>query len=155
MISRVDDEMSTWSDLPHKFEAGTSAIAEVIGLGAAVDYLSALGMENVRAHEEALTAYALERLPEVPGLTLFGPPDVSARGGVVSFSIEGIHPHDIAEVCDRYAVCIRAGHHCTQPLMRRLGVGATGRASFHVYNHPDDVDRLVEALLDARRVFEL
>jgi cysteine desulfurase / selenocysteine lyase len=155
MISRVDDEMSTWSDLPHKFEAGTSAIAEVIGLGAAVDYLSALGMENVRAHEEALTAYALERLPEVPGLTLFGPTDVSARGGVVSFSMEGIHPHDIAEVCDRHAVCIRAGHHCTQPLMRRLGVGATGRASFHVYNHPDDVDRLVEALLDARRVFEL
>jgi cysteine desulfurase / selenocysteine lyase len=155
MISRVDDEMSTWSDLPHKFEAGTSAIAEVIGLGAAIDYLSALGMDSVRAHEESLTAYALERLPEVPGLTVFGPPDVERRGGVVSFSIEGIHPHDIAEVCDRHAVCIRAGHHCTQPLMRRLGVGATGRASFHVYNHTDDVDRLVEALQDARRVFEL
>jgi cysteine desulfurase / selenocysteine lyase len=155
MISRVDDEMSTWSDLPHKFEAGTSAIAEVIGLGAAIDYLSALGMDSVRAHEESLTAYALERLPEVPGLTVFGPPDVERRGGVVSFSIEGIHPHDIAEVCDRHAVCIRAGHHCTQPLMRRLGVGATGRASFHVYNHTDDVDRLVEALHDARRVFEL
>jgi cysteine desulfurase / selenocysteine lyase len=155
MINRVDDEMSTWSELPHKFEAGTSAIAEVIGLGAAVDYLSALGMENVRAHEEALTTYALERLPEVPGLTLYGPSDVSARGGVVSFSMEGLHPHDIAEVCDRHAVCIRAGHHCTQPLMRRLGVGSTGRASFHVYNHQDDVDRLVEALLDARRVFEL
>jgi cysteine desulfurase / selenocysteine lyase len=155
MISRVDDEMSTWSDLPHKFEAGTSAIAEVIGLGAAVDYLSALGMDAVRAHEESLTAYALERLPEVPGLTVFGPADASARGGVVSFSMEGLHPHDIAEVCDRHAVCIRAGHHCTQPLMRRLGVGATGRASFHVYNHTDDVDRLVEALHDARRVFEL
>jgi cysteine desulfurase / selenocysteine lyase len=155
MISRVDDEMSTWSDLPHKFEAGTSAIAEVIGLGAAIDYLSALGMDSVRAHEESLTAYALERLPELPGLTVFGPPDVQRRGGVVSFSIEGIHPHDIAEVCDRHAVCIRAGHHCTQPLMRRLGVGATGRASFHVYNHTDDVDRLVEALQDARRVFEL
>jgi cysteine desulfurase/selenocysteine lyase len=155
MISRVDDEMSTWSELPHKFEAGTSAIAEVIGLGAAIDYLSALGMDAVRAHEESLTAYALERLPEVPGLTVFGPADASARGGVVSFSMEGIHPHDIAEVCDRHAVCIRAGHHCTQPLMRRLGVGATGRASFHVYNHTDDVDRLVEALHDARRVFEL
>jgi cysteine desulfurase/selenocysteine lyase len=155
MISRVDDQMSTWSDLPHKYEAGTSAIAEAIGLGAAVDYLSALGMENVRAHEESLTAYALERLSEVPGLTIFGPPDVERRGGVVSFSMEGIHPHDIAEVCDRHAVCIRAGHHCAQPLMRRLGVGATGRASFHVYNHPDDVDRLVEALQDARRVFEL
>lgn len=155
MISRVDDEMSTWSELPHKFEAGTSAIAEVIGLGAAIDYLSALGMDVVRAHEESLTAYALERLPEVPGLTVYGPAEASARGGVVSFSMEGIHPHDIAEVCDRHAVCIRAGHHCTQPLMRRLGVGATGRASFHVYNHTDDVDRLVEALHDARRVFEL
>jgi cysteine desulfurase/selenocysteine lyase len=155
MISRVDDEVSTWAELPHKFEAGTSAIAEAIGLGAAVDYLSGLGMETVRAHEEALTAYALERLPEVPGLTVFGPSDASGRGGVVSFAIEGIHPHDIAEVCDRHAVCIRAGHHCTQPLMRRLGVGATGRASFHVYNHPDDVNRLVDALLDARRVFEL
>jgi cysteine desulfurase / selenocysteine lyase len=155
MISRVDDDSSTWSDLPHKYEAGTSAIAEVIGLGAAIDYLSALDMENVRAHEEALTTYALERLTEVPGLTVYGPADVSQRGGVVSFSMEGIHPHDIAEVCDRHAVCIRAGHHCTQPLMRRLGVGATGRASFHVYNHPEDVDRLIEALLDARRVFEL
>jgi cysteine desulfurase / selenocysteine lyase len=155
MISRVDDEMSTWAELPHKFEAGTSAIAEAIGVGAAIDYLSALGMDNVRAHERELTAYALERLPEVPGLTLYGPPDADRRGGVVSFSMEGIHPHDIAEVCDRFAVCIRAGHHCAQPLMRRLGVGATGRASFHVYNAPEDVDRLVEALHEARRVFEL
>ena len=155
MITRVDDEMSSWSELPHKFEAGTSAIAEVIGLGAAVDYLSALGMENVRGHERELTAYALERLAEVPGLTLYGPADADRRGGVVSFSIEGIHPHDIAEVCDRRAVCIRAGHHCAQPLMRRLGVGATGRASFHVYNSPDDVDRLIEALHEARRVFQL
>jgi cysteine desulfurase/selenocysteine lyase len=155
MISRVDDEMSTWSELPHKFEAGTSAIAEVIGVGAAIDYLSGLGMENVRAHEIALTSYALERLPEVPDLTVYGPSDPQLRGGVVSFSMEGIHPHDIAEVCDRHAVCIRAGHHCAQPLMRRLGVGATGRASFHVYNQPEDVDRLVEALHDARRVFEL
>jgi cysteine desulfurase / selenocysteine lyase len=155
MISRVDDEMSTWADLPHKYEAGTSAIAEGIGLGAAVDYLSALGMEDVRAHELALTTYALERLPEVPGLTVFGPPDAERRGGVVSFSMEGIHPHDIAEVCDRHAVCIRAGHHCAQPLMRVLGVGATARASFHVYNSPEDVDRLIDALHDARRVFEL
>jgi cysteine desulfurase/selenocysteine lyase len=155
MISRVDDEMSTWAELPHKFEAGTSAIAEAIGLGAAIDYLSALGMENVRAHERELTAYALERLPEVPGLTLYGSPNPDRRGGVVSFSMEGIHPHDIAEVCDRFAVCIRAGHHCAQPLMRRLGVGATARASFHVYNAPEDVDRLLEALHEARRVFEL
>ena len=155
MISRVDDEMSTWAELPHKFEAGTSAIAEAIGLGAATDYLSGLGMENVRTHERELTAYALERLPEVPGLTVYGPPDAERRGGVVSFSMEGIHPHDIAEVCDRYAVCIRAGHHCAQPLMRRLGVAATGRASFHVYNAPEDIDRLIDALHEARRVFEL
>jgi cysteine desulfurase/selenocysteine lyase len=155
MISRVDDDMSTWAELPHKFEAGTSAIAEAIGLGAAIDYLSALGMENVRAHERELAAYALERLPEVPGLTIYGPPDAERRGGVVSFSMEGIHPHDIAEVCDRHAVCIRAGHHCAQPLMRKLGVGATGRASFHVYNAPEDVDRLITALHEARRVFEL
>ena len=155
MISRVDDEMSTWAELPHKFEAGTSAIAEAIGLGAAIDYLSGLGMETVRTHERELTAYALERLPEVPGLTVYGPPDAERRGGVVSFSMEGIHPHDIAEVCDRYAVCIRAGHHCAQPLMRRLGVAATGRASFHVYNAPEDIDRLIDALHEARRVFEL
>jgi cysteine desulfurase/selenocysteine lyase len=155
MISRVDDEMSTWAELPHKFEAGTSAIAEAIGLGAAIDYLSELGMENVRTHERDLTSYALERLPEVPGITLHGPPDPDRRGGVVSFSLEGIHPHDIAEVCDRYAVCIRAGHHCAQPLMHRLGVGATARASFHVYNAPEDVERLLEALHEARRVFEL
>jgi cysteine desulfurase / selenocysteine lyase len=155
MISRVDDDMSTWAELPHKFEAGTSAIAEAIGLGAAIDYLSDLGMENVRTHERELTTYALERLPEVPGITLYGPPAADRRGGVVSFSMEGIHPHDIAEVCDRFAVCIRAGHHCAQPLMRLLGVGATGRASFHVYNAPEDVDRLLEALHEARRVFEL
>jgi len=155
MISRVDDELSTWAELPHKFEAGTSAIAEAIGLGAAIDYLSDLGMENVRTHERDLTTYALERLPEVPDITLHGPPDPDRRGGVVSFSMEGIHPHDIAEVCDRFAVCIRAGHHCAQPLMRRLGVGATARASFHVYNAPENVDRLLEALHEARRVFEL
>jgi cysteine desulfurase / selenocysteine lyase len=155
MISRVDLETSTWSDIPGKFEAGTSAIAEGVGLGAAVDYLSALGMEAVRAHERELTAYALERLPEVPGLTLFGPSDPERRGGVVSFAMEGLHPHDLAEICDREGVCIRAGHHCAQPLMRALGVAATARASFHVYNAREDVDRLVAALTTAREVFEL
>ena len=134
---------------------GHPAIAEAIGLGAAIDYLDALGMERVRAHERDLTAYALERLPEVEGITLFGPPDLDRRGGVVSFTIEGMHPHDIAELCDREAVCVRAGHHCAQPLMRCLGVGATARASFHVYNSRDDVDRLVDALGNAREVFEL
>jgi cysteine desulfurase/selenocysteine lyase len=155
MISRVGFDESTWNELPWKFEAGTSPIAEGVGLGAAVDYLSAIGMESVRAHERDLTAYALERLPEIEGITLFGPLDPDRRGGVVSFAIEGIHPHDIAELCDREGVCIRAGHHCAQPLMRRLGVAATARASFHVYNSREDVDRLVEALGKAREVFEL
>jgi len=155
MISRVGFEESSWNELPWKFEAGTSPIAEGVGLGAAVDYLSSLGMESVRAHERELTAYALDRLPEVQGIRVFGPLDPDRRGGVVSFAIEGIHPHDIAELCDREGVCIRAGHHCAQPLMRMLGVPATARASFHVYNSRDDVDRLVEALAGAREVFEL
>jgi cysteine desulfurase/selenocysteine lyase len=155
MISRVDFESSTWNELPWKFEAGTSPIAEGVGLGEAVDYLSALGMERVRAHEKDLTAYALERLPEVEGLRLFGPRDVERRGGVVSFELEGMHPHDIAELCDREAVCIRAGHHCAMPLMRQMGVPATARASFHVYNSKEDIDRLVDALHKARDVFKL
>jgi cysteine desulfurase/selenocysteine lyase len=155
MISKVELETSTWGELPSKFEAGTSAIAEGVGLGAAVDYLAAVGMERVREHERDLTAYALERLPEVEGLRLFGPSDPDGRGGVVSFVIEGMHPHDIAELCDRDAVCIRAGHHCAQPLMRKLGVGATARASFHVYNSREDVDQLIDALKGARNVFGL
>ena len=155
MISRVEREHSSWNELPWKFEAGTNAIAEAIGLGAAIDYLAGIGMERVREHERELTAYALERLPEVEGLTVYGPPSSDRRGGVLSFSIEGMHPHDIAELCDREAVCIRAGHHCAQPLMRCLGVGATARASFHVYNRREEVDRLVEALGKAREVFEL
>ena len=155
MISRVERERSTWNELPYKFEAGTSAATEAVGLGAAVDYLAAIGMENVRAHERDLTAYALERLPEVDGITLFGPTDLDRRGGVVPFAIEGIHPHDIAELCDREAVCVRAGHHCAQPLMRVLGVGATARASFQVYSSRDEVDRLVDALGKAREVFGL
>jgi cysteine desulfurase/selenocysteine lyase len=155
MISRVDRERSTWNELPYKFEAGTSAATEAVGLGAAVEYLDAIGMERVQAHERDLTAYALERLPEVDGIHLFGPADLDRRGGVVAFAIDGIHPHDIAELCDRQGVCVRAGHHCAQPLMRCLGVGATARASFHVYNSRDEVDRLVDALVKAREVFEL
>ncbi len=153
MIKQVDFDTSTWNDLPWKFEAGTSPIAEGVGLGVAIDYLSAVGMEVVRAHERELTAYALERLPEVPSLRLFGPTNADRRGGVISFALEGIHPHDIAELCDREAVCIRAGHHCAQPLMRRMGVPATARASFHLYNSRADVDRLVDALQGAREVF--
>ena len=155
MISRVEREHSSWNELPWKFEAGTSAVTEVVGLGAAVDYLASIGMENVRDHERELTAHALEALPRVDGLTVFGPASAERRGGVVSFAIDGIHPHDIAELCDRRAVCVRAGHHCAQPLMRLLGVGATARASFHVYNSREDTERLVDALDAAREVFRL
>jgi cysteine desulfurase / selenocysteine lyase len=153
VIRWLELDHSTWNDLPWKFEAGTPAIADGVGLGAAVDYLSALGMEAVREHERGLTAYALERLSEVAGLRTFGPPDTTERGGAVSFEVKGLHPHDIAEICNRDGVCIRAGHHCAQPLMRRLGVPATARASFQVYNTSDDVDRLVQAIEQAKRVF--
>jgi cysteine desulfurase / selenocysteine lyase len=155
MIATVGEQESTWSELPWKYEAGTSNIAEAWGLGAAVDYLTAIGMDTVRAHESELTAYALERLPEVPGLRLFGPNDLDKRGGAISFDVEGLHPHDLAELLGREGVCIRAGHHCAQPLMRHLGVAATARASFHVYNNRQDVDRLVDALHTARKVFQL
>ncbi|HEY2536487.1 MAG TPA: SufS family cysteine desulfurase [Solirubrobacteraceae bacterium] len=155
MISSVDFQSSTWNELPYKFEAGTPPIAEAVGLGAAVEYLSALGMERVREHERALTAYMLERLGEVPGLRVVGPPQAERRGGLASFTIEGIHPHDVAELADRGGVCIRAGHHCAQPLMRCLGVGATARASVGVYNEPSDIDALVDALLAGREVFGL
>ena len=155
MIASVDFHTASWNELPYKFEAGTPPIAEAVGLGAAVDYLSALGMERVRAHDQALTAYMLERLAEIPGLRVAGPPDAERRGGLVSFTIEGMHPHDIAELADRGGVCIRAGHHCAQPLMRCLGVSATARASVGVYNEPSDIDALVEALIRGREVFGL
>jgi len=155
MIASVDFQTATWNELPYKFEAGTPPIAEAVGLGAAVDYLSGLGMERVRGHERELTAYMLERLAEVPGLRVVGPPEAERRGGLASFTIEGIHPHDVAELADRGGVCIRAGHHCAQPLMRCLGVGATARASVGVYNEPSDIDALVDALLAGREVFGL
>jgi cysteine desulfurase / selenocysteine lyase len=155
MIASVDFQETTWNELPYKFEAGTPPIAEAVGLGAAVEYLSALGMENVREHERALTAYMLKRLAEVPGLRVVGPPAADRRGGLASFTIEGIHPHDIAELVDRGGVCIRAGHHCAQPLMRCLGVGATARASVGVYNERSDIDALIDALQAGREVFGL
>jgi cysteine desulfurase / selenocysteine lyase len=155
MIASVDFQTATWNELPYKFEAGTPPIAEAVGLGAAVDYLSALGMDRVRAHEQALSAYMLDRLAEVPGLRVVGPPEAERRGALASFTIEGIHPHDVAELVSRAGVCIRAGHHCAQPLMRCLGVGATARASLGVYNEPSDIDALVDALLAGREVFRL
>jgi cysteine desulfurase / selenocysteine lyase len=155
MIASVDFHQTTWNELPYKFEAGTPPIAEAVGLGAAVGYLEGLGMERVREHEQALTAYMLERLAQVPGLRVVGPLSAERRGGLASFTIDGIHPHDVAELCDRAGVCIRAGHHCAQPLMRCLGVGATARASVGVYNDRSDVDALVDALQAGRAVFGL
>jgi cysteine desulfurase/selenocysteine lyase len=155
MISSVDFDGASWNELPYKFEAGTPPIAEVVGLGAAVEYLGELGMERVREHERELTGYLLARLAEVPGLHVAGPPRAAQRGGLASFTIEGMHPHDIAELADRGGVCIRAGHHCAQPLMRCLGVAATARASVGVYNTATDVDALIDALQAGRRVFGL
>jgi cysteine desulfurase/selenocysteine lyase len=155
MIASVDFESSTWNELPYKFEAGTPPIAEAVGLGVAVEYLSTLGMERVREHERALTAHMLGRLAEVPGLRIVGPPNAEQRGGLASFTIEGLHPHDIAELADRGGVGIRAGHHCAQPLMRSMGVTATARASVGVYSTSDDIDALIGALQAGREVFGL
>ncbi len=154
MIRRVTLARTTFADVPERFEGGTPAIAQAIGLGVAVDYLSALGMEAVRQHEQELTAYALERLATVEGVRIFGPPDAARRGGVLSFYLGDIHPHDVASILDQQGIAIRAGHHCCQPLMDFLGVPATARASFYVYNSPEDVDALVEGLRMAKRIFE-
>jgi cysteine desulfurase/selenocysteine lyase len=153
MIATVERQQSSWKELPWKFEAGTSMIAEAIGLGAAVDYLDALGMERVREHERSLVAYALGRLAEQPGVNTFGPASVDERGGLVSFVVDGIHPHDVAELLGRVNVCVRASHHCAQPLMTKLGVTATARASFGPYNVREDVDALLDAVANAQRVF--
>jgi cysteine desulfurase/selenocysteine lyase len=154
MIHSVSFEKVTFAEPPARFEAGTSAIAEGIGLGAAVDFLSGLGMEAVRAHERELVAYATERLTaDVPGVSIHGPADPERRGALLSFSVEGIHPHDVAEILGRDGVCVRAGHHCAQPLMRRLGIGASTRASFAVHSAREDVDRLVAGLHTVQRVF--
>ena len=153
MIRTVRIEGTTYHDLPWRFEAGTQAIAEVIGLGAAVDYLSGLGMDAVRAHELDITEYAYEALSDIDGLTVYGPPP-SRRAGVISFALEGIHPHDLATIADRDQVCLRAGHHCAMPLMTRLGVAATARASFYVYTQKDEVDRLVGSIQEAQRIFK-
>jgi cysteine desulfurase/selenocysteine lyase len=152
MINSVRVDKTTWGELPHKFEAGTSPIAEAYGLGLAVDYLEAIGLEAIEAHEHDLAAYALGRLAEVPGIKLYGPP-AERRAGVVSFNMDGIHPHDVAQILDLQGVAIRAGHHCCQPLMQKLGVAATNRASFYLYTIPEEIDQLVEGLYAVRKVF--
>ncbi len=151
MIRSVKLEGTTWNELPYKFEAGTPAIGEVYGMGVAIDYLGEIGLEAIEQHEHELTAYALERLAEVPRIRLFGPP-LERRAGIVSFDLEGIHPHDVAQILDWEGVAIRAGHHCTQPLMTRLGVAATNRASFYLYTVPEEIDRLVEGLHKVQKV---
>jgi cysteine desulfurase / selenocysteine lyase len=152
MIARVTEEGSTWAEPPAKFEAGTMMVAEAIGLGAATDFLSGIGMDAVWEHSRDVVGYAVERLREVPGLTLYGP-DVEHRGSVCAFSLDGVHPHDVAEILGREGVCVRAGHHCAQPLMRRLGVSATSRASFAVHSTHEEVDRLIAGLETVREVF--
>jgi cysteine desulfurase/selenocysteine lyase len=155
MINTVDRHVSTWAPVPHKFEAGTPPIAEAVGFGAAVDYLSAIGMDVIAQHERDLTRYALDRLAEVPDLKVYGPDDVLLRGGAVSFELADIHPHDIATILDQEGIAIRAGHHCARPLMQYLDVPATARASFYLYNIPEEIDKLVVALMNARRIFGL
>ncbi|HML23035.1 MAG TPA: cysteine desulfurase [Aggregatilinea sp.] len=150
MIKRVTLEGSTWNTLPHKFEAGTPAIAEAIGMGAAVDYLRGIGMDNILAHERILVDYALDRLAEVPGLTLYGP-DADKRNGVATFTLKDLHAHDLAQLLDAEGVAIRAGHHCAMPLHQRFGIAASARASFYLYNTTDDVDALVDAIEVARK----
>jgi cysteine desulfurase/selenocysteine lyase len=151
MIRQVGDEKTTWAELPAKFEAGTSPVAEAVGLGAAIDYLEAVGLEAIEEYEHTLAAYALEQLADVPGITLYGPPP-NRRAGIVSFNVEGVHPHDMAQFLDLDGIAIRAGHHCCQPLMRRLGVAATNRASFYLYTIPEEIDRLAASV---RRIQEL
>jgi len=153
MIKKVTYEGATWNDLPWKFEAGTPNIADVIAFGAAIDYLSDVGMENVRQHEVEITGFALRRLSELDDMTIYGPRDLTQRGGVVSFNYGNLHPHDVGTILDRHGVAIRAGHHCTQPLMRQLGVSGTARASFYLYNTLEEVDVLVKALQAAREFF--
>jgi len=155
MIRKVTKELIPWADLPAKFEGGTPAIGEAVGFGAAVRWIDDLGLPAIHAAEAELTSYALERIAEVQGLTLFGPAAGDERGGIISFGIEGVHAHDISEILDRHGVAVRAGHHCAQVLMQRLGVPATTRASLAVYNTQGEIDRLVDGLQDARRVFEL
>lgn len=153
MISDVWIDHATWNEIPYKFEAGTPPIAEAVGLGVAIDYLNGIGLKAIRDHEVELTKYALERIREFSGIVVYGPSDAQAKGGVLSFNLEEAHAHDVGTILDTQGVAVRAGHHCAKPLMRRLGVPATVRASFYLYNTEEDVDRLVGALGEVRRLF--
>jgi cysteine desulfurase/selenocysteine lyase len=152
MIRAVGANETTWGELPHKFEAGTAPMAEAVGFGAAIDYLEDVGFDRIEQYEHELAAYALGRLAELPWVTCYGPP-ADRRAGIVSFNVDGVHPHDVAQVLDFDGVAIRAGHHCCQPLMRKLGVAATNRASFYLYTIPEEIDRLVAGLHRVRKAF--
>jgi len=155
MIREVHKYETTWNDLPYKFEAGTPNIADVIGFGAAIDYLSELGMDNVRAHEIELTKYAFEKMSQINGITIYGTKDISKRGGVISFNFHDVHPHDVATIIDREGIAIRSGHHCAQVLMERLDVSATNRVSFYIYNTKDDIDKLIQSLEKVSELYKL
>jgi cysteine desulfurase/selenocysteine lyase len=155
MISDVWLDHAQWNELPWKYEAGTPNVGDAIALGAAVDYLERIGMDAVAAHERDITAYAMERLRAMPGLRILGPRPGEERGGVVSFAIDGVHPHDVAQVLDTEGVCVRAGHHCTKPLHRKLGIGASCRASFYVYTIKEEIDVLTRALEKTRELFRV
>ncbi len=155
MIREVHKYETTWNDLPYKFEAGTPNIADVIGFGAAIDYLTKIGMDNVREHEVELTKYAMEKLSEVKGIHIYGTKDISKRGGVISFNFADVHPHDVAQIIDGEGIAVRSGHHCAQVLLERLNVAATSRASFYIYNTKEDIDALVNSLNKVAKVFKL
>ena len=155
MIREVHKYETTWNDLPYKFEAGTPNIADVIGFGAAIDYLTKIGMDNVRQHEIELTTYAMEKFAKIPGLQIYGTKDIAKRGGVISFNFADVHPHDVADIIDKEGISLRSGHHCAQVLMERLNVAATSRASFYIYNTKKDVDALIDSLNTVAKVFKL
>ena len=155
MIREVHKYETTWNDLPYKFEAGTPNIADVVGFGAAIDYLTKIGMDNIRQHEVDLTKYAIEKLSNVKGLHIYGTKEISKRGGVISFNFADVHPHDVAQIVDEEGIAIRSGHHCAQVLMERLNVAATSRASFYIYNTKEEIDKLVDSLNKVARIFKL
>jgi len=155
MIREVHKYETTWNDLPYKFEAGTPSIADVVGFGAAIDYLLKIGMDNIRQHEIELTSYAIEKLSSVKGLHIYGTKDISKRGGVISFNFADVHPHDVAQIVDGEGIAIRSGHHCAQVLMERLNVAATSRASFYIYNTKEEIDKLINSLNKVARIFKL
>ncbi|HEX6247035.1 MAG TPA: aminotransferase class V-fold PLP-dependent enzyme, partial [Nocardioidaceae bacterium] len=155
MIATVSMERSTYAGIPHKFEAGTPPIVEAIGLGVAIDYVSAVGMENIRRHEETITRYALEGLTGIRGLTVLGPVHAEHRGGAISFEIEGIHPHDVSQVLDSLGIAVRAGHHCAKPAHKRYGVQSSTRASSYLYTTPQEIDALIEGLEYTKKYFRV